>query len=134
MGAQHPVLDWGLDGVQYDVALVYRRRLTPNDPGTLHTFSCRAVDYMGDRTASVRVDKERKLLVLCTYGDLTEEGWPDRPLRGELLVPVEDIVEIVAQQRHEYYDKPDETGELLCWPETSGLLFRAALQLGLGRR
>ncbi len=127
----HPVLEWKLDGAYYDVALVYRRRLSPEDPLTQHAFACRAADYMGDQTATVRLDKERKLLILKTYGESDEENCYYRPLRGELLVPVEDIVEIVAQRREEHYMDPDETEELLCWPKTSGLLLRTALQLGL---
>lgn len=86
---------------------------------------------MGDQTAAVRVDEERKLLILEAYGEFAEELWAGRSLTGKLLVPVEDIVEIVAQKREESYGEPDVTEELLCWPETSGLLFRAALQLNL---
>ncbi len=126
----HPVLEWKLDGAYCDVALVYRRRLSPEDPLTQHAFACRAADYMGDQTATVRLDKERKLLILKTYGESDEENCYYRPLRGELLVPIEDIVEIVAQRREESYGESDKTGELLSWPETSGLLLYAALQLG----
>jgi hypothetical protein len=130
-GKTHPVLEWPLDGENYDAIVVYRVRQTPSDAGTQQVFQCKSSDYMSYRHGAVRIDKERKLLILETYEyDRWEEARETTILKSELLVPIEEVIAIVAQRREEIYGEPDNLGPLLCWPEDKLPLVKALITAG----
>lgn len=128
---RHPVSGWGLDGLRFDVFLVYRRRQEPGGPETEHVFTCRAMDYMGYQDKSVRFDADRQVFALKLYRTSWDpEASIETTATMELVVPVEDVVAIVAQERHENYDEPDEVGELRAWPENVRLSVLGVIALG----
>ena len=129
MESTHPVLNWPLDGTSYDVVVLYKVRQAPTDAGIKQTFRCKAVNYMGFQDATVRLDKDRKLLILEKYE--SSEDAPTQPvLIGRLLVPLEEVVAIIAQSRKESLDEPDKIGPLLCWPEDNSPLVRELITAG----
>ncbi|KKU85244.1 MAG: hypothetical protein UY15_C0037G0006 [Parcubacteria group bacterium GW2011_GWA2_47_9] len=128
---RHPVSGWGLDGLRFDVFLVYRRSQEPGGPETEHVFTCRAMDYMGYQDKSVRFDADRQVFALKLYRTSWDpEASIETTATMELVVPVEDVVAIVAQERHENYDEPDEVGELRAWPENVRLSVLGVIALG----
>ncbi|OHA75650.1 MAG: hypothetical protein A3I38_00355 [Candidatus Wildermuthbacteria bacterium RIFCSPLOWO2_02_FULL_47_10] len=89
------------------------------------------MDYMGYQDKSVRFDADRQVFALKLYRTSWDpEASIETTATMELVVPVEDVVAIVAQERHENYDEPDEVGELRAWPENVRLSVLGVIALG----